>query len=53
MPQAHLIGSNTVIKGFEMFGAPPQEGKSDFTKPKRDKNLWSGVLLKTFVSEIP
>jgi len=45
MPQAHLIGSNTVIKGFEMFGAPPQEEQSDFTRPKRDQGLPIWVII--------
>jgi 2,5-diamino-6-(ribosylamino)-4(3H)-pyrimidinone 5'-phosphate reductase len=39
-PDAHLIGSNTIKLGIEMYGdgIPPEE-KNDFIKPKRDENL--------------
>lgn len=52
-PDAHLIGSDTVIAGNEMFGTGiPEELPEDFISPARDKNLpwWvivdSGARLK-------
>ncbi|MBM4400914.1 MAG: 5-amino-6-(5-phosphoribosylamino)uracil reductase [Crenarchaeota archaeon] len=42
-PNAHLIGSNTVKVGVELYGeGVPLEEKSDFEKPERDRNfpLW-------------
>ncbi|OFY57665.1 MAG: hypothetical protein A2V50_00820, partial [Bacteroidetes bacterium RBG_19FT_COMBO_42_10] len=39
-PDAHLIGSETIIKGNEMFGdGIPDEVPSDFEQPQRDKSL--------------
>src|SRR4030043_1627523 len=39
-PDAHLIGSETIIKGNEMFGdGIPDEVPSDFEQLKRDKSL--------------
>ncbi|MCX6302590.1 MAG: dihydrofolate reductase family protein [Bacteroidia bacterium] len=39
-PDAHLIGSKTIIKGNEMFGEGiPDELPSDFEQPQRDKFL--------------
>jgi 2,5-diamino-6-(ribosylamino)-4(3H)-pyrimidinone 5'-phosphate reductase len=39
-PDAHLIGSDTIISGNEMFGEGiPEELPSDFEQPDRDKNL--------------
>lgn len=39
-PQAHLIGSNTVLIGAELYGEgiPPEE-PDDFNKPRRDPHL--------------
>jgi 2,5-diamino-6-(ribosylamino)-4(3H)-pyrimidinone 5'-phosphate reductase len=52
-PDAHLIGSDTVIAGNEMFGTGiPEELPEDFISPAGDKNLpwWvivdSGARLK-------
>lgn len=45
-PDMHLIGSNTIIAGIELYGAGvPLEGASDFKKPKRNKNLPIWVLV--------
>ena len=39
-PDAHLIGSNTIKSGIELYGnGIPKEEKDDFKKPKRDYNL--------------
>ncbi len=45
-PDAHLIGSNTIKTGIELYGTgvPPEE-PSDFHKPKRSKNLPAWVLI--------
>jgi 2,5-diamino-6-(ribosylamino)-4(3H)-pyrimidinone 5'-phosphate reductase len=47
-PDAHLIGSNTIKKGIELYcdGVPPEE-QSDFTKPERDENLPFWVIPDT------
>lgn len=47
-PDVHLIGSNTVKQGIELYGdgVPPEE-KSDFKKPKRDRNLPFWVIPDT------
>jgi 2,5-diamino-6-(ribosylamino)-4(3H)-pyrimidinone 5'-phosphate reductase len=47
-PDAHLIGSNTIKIGIELFGGdvPPEE-KKDFEKPKRDENLPYWVIPDT------
>lgn len=47
-PDVHLIGSNTIKVGIELYGdgVPPEE-KKDFEKPKRDKNLPYWVILDT------
>lgn len=47
-PEIHLIGSNTVLKGVELYGdgIPPEE-KIDFEKPNRDKNLPYWVVVDT------
>ena len=39
-PNAHLIGSNTIKTGIELYGegVPPEE-ETDFKKPVRDENL--------------
>jgi len=42
-PNAHLVGSNTIKVGVELYGeGVPLEEKSDFKKPERDRNfpLW-------------
>lgn len=44
---AHLIGSNTIKVGVEMYGELPPEEKSDFTKPERDKALPYWVIIDT------
>jgi 2,5-diamino-6-(ribosylamino)-4(3H)-pyrimidinone 5'-phosphate reductase len=39
-PDAHLIGSETIIKGIEMFGEEvPDESPADFTAPVRSPDL--------------
>jgi len=39
-PDAHLIGSETIIKGNEMFGnGIPEEESSDLIQPHRDPDL--------------
>ena len=47
-PQVHLIGSNTVKVGVELFGngVQPEEEK-DFEKPKRDRSLPYWVIPDT------
>jgi len=47
-PDAHLIGSNTIKKGVELYedGIPPEE-KKDFKKQKRRKNLPYWVIIDT------
>ena len=38
-PDAHLIGSNTIKTGIELYGNAPPEDKNDFKKPERDNKL--------------
>ena len=47
-PDAHLIGSNTIRAGIELYkdGVPTEEEK-DFRKPKRDKSLPYWVIPDT------
>jgi 2,5-diamino-6-(ribosylamino)-4(3H)-pyrimidinone 5'-phosphate reductase len=47
-PDVHLIGSNTIEAGIELYGngVPPEE-KTDFEKPKRNKNLPYWVVVDT------
>ena len=47
-PDAHLIGSNTIKTGIELYGdgVPPEEEK-DFKKPGKDKNLPLWVIPDT------
>lgn len=47
-PTLHLIGSNTLKVGIELYGdeVPPEED-NDFEKPKRDKNLPYWVIIDT------
>jgi 2,5-diamino-6-(ribosylamino)-4(3H)-pyrimidinone 5'-phosphate reductase len=43
---AHLIGSDTVIKGIEMFGEDvPDEVPGDFISPKRDSSLPWWIII--------
>ncbi len=45
-PDAHLIGSETIIKGNEMFGEGiPDEMPSDFEQPQRDKSFPWWVIV--------
>ena len=47
-PDAHLIGSNTVKVGVELYGGPvPKEEKKDFVKPKRIMSLAYWVIPDT------
>jgi 2,5-diamino-6-(ribosylamino)-4(3H)-pyrimidinone 5'-phosphate reductase len=50
-PEAHLIGSNTVKTGIEVYGdgVPPEE-KGDFEKPARDEKLPYWVVPDTRAS---
>lgn len=47
-PDAHLIGSNTIKKGIELYGEgiPPEE-KIDFEKQTRDKNTPYWIIIDT------
>jgi len=45
-PQVHLIGSNTITAGIELYGTGvPPENPSDFQKPKRNKKLPTWVII--------
>lgn len=47
-PDMHLIGSNTIIKGIELYGdGVPQEEERDFVKQQRDKNLPYWAIIDT------
>ncbi len=47
-PDAHLIGSNTITSGMELYGTgTPPEKPSDFQKPKRNKKLPAWVIIDT------
>ncbi|MFE3845511.1 dihydrofolate reductase family protein [Thermoplasmatota archaeon] len=46
-PDAHLIGSNTIKAGIELYGSSPPEEKNDFIKPKREKNLPYWIIIDT------
>lgn len=47
-PDAHLIGSNTIKAGIELFGdGVPPEKKKDFKKPDRNKSLPYWVIPDT------
>ena len=41
---AHLIGSETVRAGGELYGTPPEKG-ADFIKPKRDPELPYWIIV--------
>lgn len=47
-PDAHLIGSNTILTGIELYGegTPPEE-IIDFEKPRRDESLPYWVIVDT------
>jgi 2,5-diamino-6-(ribosylamino)-4(3H)-pyrimidinone 5'-phosphate reductase len=45
-PEIHLIGSNTITAGIELYGTGvPPEGPSDFQKPKRRESLPAWVVV--------
>lgn len=45
-PEVHLIGSNTIAAGIELYGTGvPPEKPSDFQKPKRNKKLPAWVII--------
>jgi 2,5-diamino-6-(ribosylamino)-4(3H)-pyrimidinone 5'-phosphate reductase len=45
-PEIHLIGSNTITAGIELYGGDvPPEDASDFKKPIRSKNLPAWVVV--------
>lgn len=46
-PDAHLIGSNTIKVGIELYGNVPPEDENDFIKPDRDKNLPYWIIIDT------
>jgi 2,5-diamino-6-(ribosylamino)-4(3H)-pyrimidinone 5'-phosphate reductase len=46
-PDAHLIGSNTIKTGIELYGSSPPEEKKDFVKPKRDEKLPFWIIIDT------
>jgi len=46
-PDAHLIGSNTIKTGIELYGSAPSEEKKDFNKPYRNENLPYWILIDT------
>jgi len=47
-PEAHLIGSNTITKGVELYGeGVPDEEETDFIKPAREKRLPYWVVVDT------
>ena len=47
-PDIHLIGSNTIKEGIELYGGdvPPEE-KKDFEKPERNHSLPYWVIIDT------
>lgn len=46
IPDAHLIGADTIIAGNEMFGeAIPEEAQSDFEQPQREASLPWWVIV--------
>ena len=46
-PDAHLIGSNTIKSGIELYGSSPPEEKIDFNKPERDEKLPYWIIIDT------
>ena len=48
-PDAHLIGSNTIKEGVELYGNDvPQEEKKDFEKQQRNESLPYWVIIDTY-----
>jgi 2,5-diamino-6-(ribosylamino)-4(3H)-pyrimidinone 5'-phosphate reductase len=47
IPDAHLIGSNTIKTGIGLYGSAPPEEKKDFIKPSRDEKLPYWVIIDT------
>ncbi|UCF12893.1 MAG: dihydrofolate reductase family protein [Thermoplasmatales archaeon] len=46
-PDGHLIGSNTIKIGIELYGNAPPEESNDFNKPDRTDNLPFWVIPDT------
>jgi 2,5-diamino-6-(ribosylamino)-4(3H)-pyrimidinone 5'-phosphate reductase len=47
-PDVHLIGSNTIKAGIELYGeGVPSEEETDFKKPEREKSLSYWIILDT------
>ena len=46
-PDAHLIGSNTIKFGIELYGSSSPEEKIDFDKPERDEKLPYWIIIDT------
>ena len=46
-PDAHLIGSNTIKAGIELYGDSPLEEKMDFNRSERDKKLPYWIIIDT------
>ena len=46
-PNAHLIGSNTIKTGVELYGNSPPEEKKDFIKPDRNEKLPYWIIVDT------
>jgi 2,5-diamino-6-(ribosylamino)-4(3H)-pyrimidinone 5'-phosphate reductase len=46
-PQAHLIGSNTIKAGVELYGGIPLEEEEDFRRPERCRSLPYWVIPDT------
>jgi 2,5-diamino-6-(ribosylamino)-4(3H)-pyrimidinone 5'-phosphate reductase len=46
-PDAHLIGSNTIISGIKNYGISQKEEKKDFIKPKRNNILPYWIVIDT------
>jgi len=44
-PDAHLIGSNTIKSGIELYGGATQEEKIDLKKPERDGKLPYWIII--------
>ena len=44
-PNAHLIGSNTIKTGIDLYGDAPPEEEKDFIKPPRDKTLPFWIII--------
>lgn len=44
-PDAHLIGSNTIKTGIELYGRLSSEAQNDFVKPERDEKLPFWIII--------